>query len=402
MRTIRRTSYALAVGALAGLIGAALPAPAAAAPLLPSFPIGALAYTVNVDKPDGNSGNIFYTTGQAAAAVLPNLPNPLATQSANVIIDKSGREIWRYTPPAGQGVSNFRTQMYKGHKVLTWWQGTGGGGHGSGTAYIADDHYRIIETIPLGDGLTADAHEFRLTPDGRALITSYKEVTADLTSIGGARDGKMFDCIASVVDVATKKVLFHWSAMQHVPLTDSQFTVRLPGSATYDPFHMNAISLDPAGNLVISMRNTSAIYNVDPDTGAVNWQLGGTHSTLELGPGVQFGFQHDAEFDGPTTLRLFNNNSSGLATAGLSSVQWINIDRAANRATLVRNQTHPAGMVAFAMGNAQALPNGNTFVGWGMAPRISEFSPTGELLYDASLPQGTYRAFFDEWTGHTQ
>ncbi|MEV6099573.1 hypothetical protein [Nocardia sp. NPDC051981] len=47
------------------------------------------------------------------------------------------------------------------------------------------------------------------------------------------------------------------------------------------------------------------------------------------------------------------------------------------------------------MGNAQALPNGNTLVSWGMTPRISEFTPSGELVYDAVLPFGSYRAYLD-------
>jgi len=390
-----------AAATLAGITALALPAGASAVPLLPSFPIGALTYTVNVNSPAGADGDIFYTTGESAAAVFPNIGGPPTllpdSKPANVIRDKSGREIWRYTPPPGQDVSNFRTQTYRGKKVLTWWQGSTASGHGRGVDYIADDHYRVIETLTPGDGLDSDVHEFRLTPDGHALITSYQEVPADLTAIGGPRDGMMFDCVASVVDVATKKVLARWDADKHVPITDTEFAGLLPGTATYDPFHMNSIALDPSGNLVVSMRNTSAIYDVDPATGAINWQLGGKRSTLNLGPGVEFGFQHDAEFADPSTLRLFNDNSSGLRTYGPSSVQWIHIDAAAHRATLVRNQTHPADLVAFAMGNAQALPNGDTLVGWGMAPHISEFSPTGELRYDASLPQGTYRAYLDRW-----
>lgn len=47
------------------------------------------------------------------------------------------------------------------------------------------------------------------------------------------------------------------------------------------------------------------------------------------------------------------------------------------------------------MGNAQALPNGNTLVSWGMTPRISEFTPSGELVYDAVLPFDSYRAYLD-------
>ncbi len=51
----------------------------------------------------------------------------------------------------------------------------------------------------------------------------------------------------------------------------------------------------------------------------------------------------------------------------------------------------------------QTLPGGNVFVGFGAQPFFSEFSPTGRLLFDASLPQddGSYRAYRFPWNGHT-
>lgn len=371
---------------------------AAAQPALPSSPFGGLTYTVNVQQPGEESdGYIYYTSGVSAAALVPGLGTIAGLlpggQPANVIADRSGREIKRYEPPAGQDVSNFRTQIYQGRKVLTWWQGSTVAGHGSGVGIIADENFNVLATVDPG-GAGADVHEFRLTPDGHALLTSYPQVTADLTAIGGPVDGKLFDTVAVVIDVATGKQLLRWSAAEHVPLADSQTTGKLGGDV-YDPYHMNSISLDPSGNLVVSLRNTSAVYDVDPHTGDILWQLGGKNPTLTASPDIEFAFQHDAEFTDDSTLRLFNNNSSGLETRGPSSVEWIRIDPVAKTATLVRNQQHPSGLTTFAMGNAQSLPNGDTFVSWGMTPRISEFSPSGELVYDATLPFGTYRAYFD-------
>jgi hypothetical protein len=39
------------------------------------------------------------------------------------------------------------------------------------------------------------------------------------------------------------------------------------------------------------------------------------------------------------------------------------------------------------------------FVGWGTLPYISEFSPSGHLLFNAKLPAGvsTYRAYRLPW-----
>ncbi|WP_280379975.1 arylsulfotransferase family protein [Nocardia wallacei] len=394
-----RTAYRMAVPGVVFAL-ALLPPTAGAQPLRPTFPVGAPGYTVEVNSPEGSPGYIYYSSGLSAAALVPGLAPALAqlpaTAPANVVLDKSGREVWRYTPPPGQDVSNFRTQTYRGERVLTWWQGATEGGHGAGVDYIADEHGTVIETLSPPDD-SSDVHEFRLTPDGHALITSYREITADLTAIGGPRDARMYDTVATVMDVESKRVLLRWSAAEHVSLTDTTEPGLLPGSRIYDPYHINSISLGPDGNLVVSMRNTSTIYGVDIRTGSVTWQLGGKRSTFDLGPGVQFAFQHDAEFTDPTTLRLFNNNSNGFSTLGPSSVQWIHLDFAAGRATLVRNQTHPEGLVAFAMGGAESLPGGNTLVGWGMAPHISEFTPGGALVYDAALPVGTYRAYSDDW-----
>ncbi|MFF0487397.1 arylsulfotransferase family protein [Nocardia sp. NPDC004068] len=381
---------------------ATLPATALAGPV-PTLSSGVLTYTVDVNEPDGNPDlKVFYSEGLSAAAVLPKGLADAATalpglRAANVIADKDGHVIWRYEPPAGEDVSNFRTQTYQGRRVLTWWQGSTAVGHGSGADYIADEDHNIIAKVTPGEGYTSDVHEFRLTPDGRALITSYREVPADLTSIGGPAQGTVLDTVASVVDVATGTVLFRWSALDHVPLSDTRVPKPQSGSVP-DPYHMNSIALDPQGNLVISLRDTSTVYDVDIHTGDIRWRLGGAHSTFDLGPGVEFAYQHDAEFDDPTTLRLFNNNSAEpTSSLGPSSVRWIHLDFDTRRATLVRDQTHPAGLTAFAMGNAQELPNGATCVGWGMAAHISEFSASGDLLYDARLPSGTYRAYLDAW-----
>jgi len=77
-------------------------------------------------------------------------------------------------------------------------------------------------------------------------------------------------------------------------------------------------------------------------------------------------------------------------------------DEEAMKATLVREYTHPDGLVSTSQGNMQVLPGGNVFVGWGSEPFVSEFSPDGELLFDAGFPPGceSYRAFRFSWTGH--
>jgi hypothetical protein len=66
----------------------------------------------------------------------------------------------------------------------------------------------------------------------------------------------------------------------------------------------------------------------------------------------------------------------------------------------VRAYTHPRRPLATSQGGARVLPNGNVFVGWGNTSHLSEFSPSGALVFDARLPSAayqSYRAFKDRW-----
>ena len=119
---------------------------------------------------------------------------------------------------------------------------------------------------------------------------------------------------------------------------------------------VNAVHLDTDGNLLISSRFTWTIYKVNLRTGAIMWQLGGKHSTfaVKAAPGQKL-------------------DNTG--------------------------ETQPEGLTAGATGSAQTTKNGDLFVSWGGLSYFSEFSPSGKLLFNAKLPDGTgtYRAYRLRW-----
>ena len=75
------------------------------------------------------------------------------------------------------------------------------------------------------------------------------------------------------------------------------------------------------------------------------------------------------------------------------------LDLATRVATLVKSVKQPDGLVSAAEGNAQTTRNGDLFVSWGVQPYISEFSPSGKLLFNAQLLGGfsSYRAYRLPW-----
>jgi hypothetical protein len=170
------------------------------------------------------------------------------------------------------------------------------------------------------------------------------------------------------------------------------------GTTTYDYFHINAVNLDEDGNLLVDARNTWAFYKVHRRTGRIIWRLGGTKSDFALGDGAAFAWQHNPLPVDRQTVRLFDNEAAPVVLPH-SRVIWLRRDLANHTVTLIRSIEHPDGLSAGSQGNSQALDNGNTFVGWGQTGRFSEFDPSGNLLFDASVPVGfdTYRAYRHVW-----
>ncbi|MFF5106285.1 arylsulfotransferase family protein [Streptomyces sp. NPDC000134] len=323
------------------------------------------------------------------------------------IIDDHGRPIWFRELPTTAFATNFRVQEYRGEKVLTWWEGEATNtGKGNGIGYIANENYEIIATVQTPDtGEVLDLHEFLLTPQGTALVISYQEKPLDLSSVGGDKDGTVLDSVVQEIDIATGKKLLDWSASEHVPLTDSDSRARVGAPMAFDFLHVNSVGIDTDGNLLISGYAASTVYKVDRHTGEIIWRLGGRNSDFRLGVGARFNWQHDVRAVGANTYRIFDNATFNGLKGYESRVAWIKIDPKRGTASLVRQLTHPDLMSTLREGGAESLPNGNTLVNWAAATpgRISEFSPDGKLLFDATFPfdetSSSYRAYRLDWDG---
>jgi hypothetical protein len=320
------------------------------------------------------------------------------------IIDNMGRPVW-FIPLTPPGLaSDLRVQTYQGNPVLTWSQGVGFQNvtPGATTDYIADSTYHVIATVQAGNGLNADQHEFYLTPQNTALITSYDITTGDLTSVGGPASGPIFEGVVQEIDVATGTVLLEWHSLGHVALTESYEAYTAGQTTPFDYFHINSVSLDTDGNLLVSSRHTWTVYKVNRTTGAIIWRLGGKKSDFALGAGLPFAWQHDAEAVDASTIRIFDNESDGTPQLPASRVIWVHHDDTAMTASVAQSIQHPAGLSALAEGSAQSLPNGDTYVGWGILGRFSEFDPSGTLLFDGSEPVGfgSYRGYRFPWVGN--
>lgn len=205
------------------------------------------------------------------------------------IFTDDGDLVWA---GSGQNASNFRKQTLNGKPVIHYFVGSGsaaaGGGaaHGCGRIEILDENYETLHNVcPKLDinylpgqscDCPLDVHESYITENNTMVCTVYNITQTDLSSVGGPRDGWVYDSLAVEIDIETNEALWIWSALHSVPISSSHNVINSTGvnsSQPYDWFHMNSIFPFRDGFFVNS-RETWSSYYVNRN-GTVEWELNG-------------------------------------------------------------------------------------------------------------------------------
>jgi Arylsulfotransferase (ASST) len=369
------------------------PAPPAAPADLQSFytlpGVRAPVLTVTVADRDPAAGDILTTNG----------PGP--GQYGPLIYTPQGQLVWFQKLSGSETAEDLNEQTYEGRRDLTWWKGRVLSlGFGQGEDIVMNAHYQVVARIPGGNGLRADLHDFQLAPHSIAYITAFNPIRCDLAPIKGARDGTITDTAIQEIDMKTGLVRWEWHSLDHVGTSESE--VQTPtSSGPWDWFHINSIDPEPDGNIFISARSTWAGYQLEHGTGKILWRLGGAKSSFKMEPGTQTAWQHDGRIFPNGEVTFFDDGSNPPIHRQSRGVR-IALDFKTHEAHLRSVYTHPdPPLLAASQGNMQTLSDGNTVVGYGGLPAISEYARDGSLLFDAHLPfdMTFYRAFRFPWNG---
>ena len=333
---------------------------------------------------------------------------PIAGQSGPLILDRNLQPVWFQPVPEKVVAANLSLQTYGGRPALAWWQGriTNTGATESGEDVIVNQHYQRVATLKGKHGWVITLHEL-LIDGSHAWVTANKNIPMNLSRYGGAYNGALIDSAVQEYDLKTGALLRSWNALDHIPLGDSQATLPTNGFP-WDAYHVNSIDLVGSDKLLVSMRNTWAAYLIDLNTGAIEWTLGGKHSSFKLGPGADFQWQHDVKMQSDSTVSMFDDHCCQLTGGGTyvdptapSRGIVLDLDRQTHTATLAAQYGAGERISADYMGDTQPLSNGNVFVGWGAEPYFSEFSRSGKLLFEGEFPRPdlSYRATIAPWVG---
>ncbi|RDW59237.1 hypothetical protein BP5796_12161 [Coleophoma crateriformis] len=352
-------------------------------------------------------------------------------QPAAYILRNDGDLVWSSLTYFSAWIGNFQAKKWKGLPVLTAFEGSLDSmhGHGYGHVTLLDQNYDVVKVVRGGNHRLISIHEATIINEETLLVEVYQPVARDLSAYGGSKDMQWIaEGIFQEVNIETGELLFEWHSLDHVdgsesaiPLSSGRAFLGVNSTDAWDYFHINSVDKNAEGDYLVSARHTSTIYKINGTSGQVIWRLGGKSSDFVLLKDLKFGYQHDARFrhqstDGEITIISFFDNSArsdaqrggGLdSIRNHSSARIVMLNTTDFTASEIKTLASPDGILNPSQGNVQILPNGNTFVGWGQAGAISEFSSDeGEPIFHAYLESGlegvgtqSYRAFRYNWTG---
>lgn len=323
-----------------------------------------------------------------------------------MIYDDDGELVW-FHPVPDLVVGDAAVETLDGEQVLTWFEGTAPFGRGNyrGEWVVVDESYEEVTRIRMGNDVQADIHDLHLTPDGTALMMAYQPIECDAVVLADCEPGAtILDGVIQEVDVATGAVLFEWHATDHIPLSASY---QDPTDDPFDYIHLNSLDLDEDGNILVSARNTSALYKLDRVSGDVMFEFGGRNDdfTRELGQGVTDDvattgpdYPHDFRPRGDGTYSYFDN---GVQRDGQSRGVVVTLDPDAGVATVIASLAHEPELGAPTQGRMQELPDGGNLVSWGGLGVMTEFDAGGTPRFETrfGLDGSSYRQVRQQWTG---
>jgi hypothetical protein len=274
-------------------------------------------------------------------------------------------------------------------------------GGGDAVHMVMDPDFNEIDSFQIGNGYIAEAHDFQWLPNGHALLFGYYLTPMDLSGLvdGGYPKALVSGGVVQELD-ADRNVVFQWRTWDHY--SPEEVSWRRADRPIVSQFHLNTINMDVDGHIFLG--TPSWVKKINRQTGEIIWHLGGDENEFTfVGVDAEEAVDH---FGGHAFYRLDNGNvliydGGNRSGTRSSQIHEYKLDEENKTAELVWTYVPDPGVYAWHRGNAQRLPNGNTFIGWGGdsgkgAPECTEVTPNGEKVFELFFDDPdieSYRAF---------
>ncbi|KAJ7167023.1 ASST-domain-containing protein [Mycena filopes] len=316
-------------------------------------------------------------------------------QPGPTIYASNGELVW--SDPSIGNCHNLNLQTFDGEQYLTMWIGVGDAGtgqqEGSGIGIMLNSGYQIVQNVSAVNPGGTDLHEFHIPQPAAktALLTAFNPIPFDLTPVGGLKNGWYLNSIIQEVDIASGRVLFNWTSVDHIALDESYDNLTLTASGDseanpWDPAHINSIDKDSAGNYLISARNCETLYKIAAN-GTILWRLGGKRSDFTaLGNDTEFHWQHHVRWrNDETQISVFDDGAGVLLATQVidepvASGKYLNVDQSAMTVSLAKKYL-PSPNTGFSLAEGSIEPYGSTVVvGYGNNPWVTVHDAETEAI----------------------
>ncbi len=320
----------------------------------------------------------------------------------NMILENDGSPIWYHKYPDNR--RDFKVQ-HNGNLSMLVRQD-----YSFGTGYIElDKAYNVVDTYHTTNGYSSDEHGIQILENGHYLLMGRRVDEVDMSRYvsGGQKNARVREtCIQEFT--SGHELIFEWRAWDHFDIRDTYVPGENELTANFIRFpHMNAVDIDTDGHILLSSRHHSEVTKINRQTGEIIWRLSGPKNqfTFINDPLNGFENQHDIRNVGPNRYTVFDNGNEH-EPPQTRAVEY-EIDTDAMTATVVWQYDNSGDHYSHYMGNAQRLPNGNTFINWAasrsdrLSQLVSEVTPGGEPVYRLEFERKSdcYRAFRFPWDG---
>ncbi len=225
---------------------------------------------LNVTK-TGNPPPGWYLTG--------DLNSTAESGAYAMVLDNNGTPVW-YRQSSGASAENV-TLLSDGN--IAWGTNIGLGFAIDPNGAFEDFNLATRRTRWLAAPISpTDFHELQNHANGDLMMLSTPlRPNVDVSAFRGDPSAAIVDCVLQEVD-RRGHVIWQWRASDHISAAESTHPVRVTvrRQLAYDIFHCNSVDTDPvSGNVLVSARQTDAVYLIDKATGNVIWKMGGnSHS----------------------------------------------------------------------------------------------------------------------------
>jgi len=262
---------------------------------------------------------------------------------------------------------------------------------------VLDENLAVVDSFKMKNGYATDFHEFKMLPNGHVMMMAYHTILYDMSKIveGGKTDASLVINIIQEQD-REKNVVFEWRNIDYIPISDSDMDL---SEARLNYSTLNGFDIDDDGNILASFRNHSEIMKISRSTGEIIWRMGGPRGEFtfvgehEENAPYFFARQHNIRKRLNGNITLFDNGQ--YHQPPYSRAVEYSLDEVNKVATLVSEWRYPKGNIfCVTAGNAELLPNGGWFIGYGVPNQqfvkrnAVEVHPDGSIALELTLPDG--------------